>query len=261
MARLVTLCSVCLLLAFAATPAVLAEDEGEKIDEVIQRLKELDKKINDLEISMVQRLTMLEKKISQGAKAPHPQENQARAEFNKIRKQINDGELEAAKSAMGEFLKKYNDTETAKTARRLHQEVLSVIGKEAPTEWGIEKWFQGENDIDLSSDKTTLLVFWETWCPHCKREVPKLQALYDSLKGEGLQVLGVTRITKSSTEEGVAAFLKEHDVTYPIAREDGKMNGHFSVRGIPAGAVLKNGKVIWRGHPGELNEDKLRGWL
>jgi thiol-disulfide isomerase/thioredoxin len=261
MARLVTLFSVCLLLALAATPAVLAEDEGEKIDEVIQRLKDLDKKINDLEISMVQRLTALERKIAQGAKVPHPQENEARTEFNKIRQLINEGQLEEAKNRMSEFLKKYNDTETAKSARRLHQEVLSVIGKEAPTEWGIEKWFQGENDIDLSSGKTTLLVFWETWCPHCKREVPKLQTIYTALKDQGLQVLGVTRITKSSTEEAVEAFIKEHEITYPIAKEDGKMNLHFSVRGIPAGAVLKDGKVIWRGHPGELDEAKLKSWL
>jgi thiol-disulfide isomerase/thioredoxin len=261
MARLVTLFSVCLLLALAATPAVLAQDESEKLDEVIQRLKDLDNKISELEIQMVERLTMLEKKIAQGAKAPHPLENEARVEFNKIRKLINDGQLEQAKSQMGEFLKKYRGTETSKSANRLHQEVLAVIGKDAPTEWGIEKWFQGENDIDLTSSKTTLLVFWETWCPHCKREVPKLQQLYDSLKSEGLQVLGLTRITKSSTEEGVEAFIKEHEITYPIAKENGKSNAHFAIRGIPAGAVLKDGKVIWRGHPGELNVEKLKGWL
>ncbi len=261
MARLVTLFSVCLLLVLAATPAVLAEDEGEKIDEIIQRLKDLDAKINDLEIGMVQRLTALEKMIAQSEKAPHPLENEARVEFNKIRQHVNDGQLDQAKNLMTEFLKKYNDTETAKSANRLYQEVLSVIGKEAPTDWGIEKWFQGEDEIDLSSDKTTLLVFWETWCPHCRREVPKLQQIYAALKDQGLQVLGVTRITKNSSEEAVEAFLKENEITYPIAKEDGKMNAHFSVRGIPAGAVLKDGKVIWRGHPAELSEEKLKGWL
>jgi thiol-disulfide isomerase/thioredoxin len=262
MARLLSLLSVCLLLALAGTPAALAEDEGAKIDEVIERLKALEKQLDELEISMVQRLTVLEKKIAQGAKpAPHPKENEARADFNEIRKLVNDGQLEDAKTRMANFLKNYNDTETAKGARRLHMEVLSVIGKEAPTEWGIEKWFQGEDEIDLASDKTTLLVFWETWCPHCKREVPKLQQFYTALKDEGLQVLGVTRITKSSTEETVQTFIDNNDITFPIVKEDGKLNAHFSVRGIPAGAVLKNGKVIWRGHPGELDEAKLKGWL
>ena len=138
---------------------------------------------------------------------------------------------------------------------------LGVIGKDAPSDWGIEKWFQGESDIDLASDDTTLVVFWESWCPHCRREVPKMQQMYETYKPKGLQLVGLTKITKSSTEEIVESFITENKVSYPKAKENGQMSTYFGVRGIPAAAVVKDGKVVWRGHPANITEDMLKGWL
>jgi hypothetical protein len=36
---------------------------------------------------------------------------------------------------------------------------------------------------------------------------------------------------------------------------------HFGVSGIPAAAVVKGGKVVWRGHPARLSEQMLKDWL
>ena len=161
---------------------------------------------------------------------------------------------------MTAFMQKYGNTQAAKSARRTYQE-LQVVGKAIPADWGIEKWFQGESDVNLDGANTTLVVFWETWCPHCQREVPKLQALYDSLRGDGLQVVGLTKINKSSTADKVSDFIKAQNVNYPIAKENGSASTHFGVSGIPAAAVVKDGKVIWRGHPARLSEAQLKGWL
>jgi hypothetical protein len=35
----------------------------------------------------------------------------------------------------------------------------------------------------------------------------------------------------------------------------------FNVSGIPAAAVVKDGVVVWRGHPARLNNDILTGML
>jgi thiol-disulfide isomerase/thioredoxin len=161
---------------------------------------------------------------------------------------------------MAAFMKTYGATNTAKQARRLNTE-LSIIGKDVPASWDIEKWFQGESDVDLASNGTKLLVFWEVWCPHCKREVPKLQKLYDDLKGEGLTVVGLTKVNRSSTDESVKNFIKEKELGYPVAKESGSLSSHFGVSGVPAAAVVKNGKVVWRGHPARLSESMLKGWL
>jgi thiol-disulfide isomerase/thioredoxin len=233
--------------------------------EILKKLDALEKRIASLESSLNQRLGSMEKAIAKGGggvpTGPSPQlESQAQAAFGKINGLISAGKYEEAKTEMDGFMKQYAGTNTARQASRLNRE-LAVIGKSAPTDWGIDQWYQGESDVDLASDKTTLVVFWEVWCPHCKREVPKLQKIYADLKGEGLQVVGLTKLTRSSTEEGVKAFVSEQSVGYPIAKENGSASAWFGVSGIPAAAVVKDGKVIWRGHPARLSEDMLKGWL
>ena len=137
---------------------------------------------------------------------------------------------------------------------------LEVIGKAAPNTLNVEKWYTSESKIDFSASTPTLLVFWEIWCPHCRREVPKLQATWDKYKGK-LQMVGLTKLSRSSTEEKVLEFIKDNNVSYPTAKEDGELSKHFNVSGIPAAAVVKDGKVIWRGHPGRLTDSMIEGWL
>jgi hypothetical protein len=71
-----------------------------------------------------------------------------------------------------------------------------------------------------------------------------------------------TRESKASTE----AWVKRFKAQYPYAYEAGKLANHFGVRGIPAAALVDaEGKVVWSGHPGELNgkliEPALKGAL
>jgi len=247
------------VLAVAAGPA-LAQDT---VESLTQRVQALENRIATLERTLTQKLTAIEQKLAQpGAQVqpPSPQEQEAMAALQKINQFVASGDYDKARADMVEFMKTYPTTQAAARARKLNEE-LSVIGKDTPAKWGIEKWFQGEKDIDLTSGKTTLVVFWEEWCPHCRREVPKLQQVYDGLKGNGLQVIGLTKLTRNVTEEKAQQFLTEQKVGYPVAKEDGTLSTYFGVSGIPAAVVVKNGKVIWRGHPAQLDEAKLKSWL
>ena len=133
----------------------------------------------------------------------------------------------------------------------------AVVGKEAKLE--VESWLQGEGTLD--GHKATLLVFFETWCPHCKRELPELQAEYEALKGEGLEIIGITRLTRDTSEADLQAFIDAGGLTYPIAKDDGATGSHYEVSGVPAAALVKNGKIVWRGGAGALNSEMLRASL
>ena len=74
-------------------------------------------------------------------------------------------------------------------------------------------------------------------------------------------MVGVTRITRTSTEESVQEFIKGNDVNYPMAKETGALAEYFNVQGIPAAALVKDGKIIWRGHPTRVTEKLLSSWL
>ena len=196
-----------------------------------------------------------------GAAVDPAKEEAAKKLYEEISQLVSKGEMEPAKAKAKELGSKYAATTTFKRARKLIAE-LEVVGKPVPTNWAssMEKWYQGEGEVDLSKG-TTLLVFWEVWCPHCRREVPELKATYESFKGKGLSVVGLTKITRSATEESVLEFVKEQGVSYPLAKENGDLSREFNVSGIPAAAVVKDGKIIWRGHPARLNDDMLNSWL
>jgi len=178
-------------------------------------------------------------------------------EVNQARQQ---GDMANAKAKVALLMNDYGNTRAAKQAAGLQRD-LAAIGKPAPATWAIERWFQGEGEIDLDGNGTTLVVFWETWCPHCRREVPKLQKLWESKRDKGLQVLGLSQMTKSANDETMRSFIEEHQLRFPLAKEDGKLASYFGVGGIPSAAVIKNKEVVWSGHPAQLTPTLIDNWL
>src|SRR5690606_36388063 len=107
---------------------------------------------------------------------------------------------------------KFPNSRVNAASKRLREQ-MEVVGKSI-TSLQIDEWYQGETS--LADGKATLLVFWEVWCPHCKREVPKLQATYEKFKGEGLNVIGLTKLTRGKTADEAKSFISEQNVGYPM---------------------------------------------
>ncbi len=220
---------------------------------------EMEKRVVELET----KITDLEKKVASGPTKATPAneaEEQAAAELLKAATKLaEEMKYDDAKGKVKELREKHPTTRAARAAQRLESE-LAIIGKEAGS-MNVEKWYQG-NVASLDEGKATLLVFWEVWCPHCKREVPKLGETSAKYNGKGLNVVGLTKLTRNVTEDQVTAFIKDNGVTYPMAKEKGDaMSQHFGVRGIPAAAMVKDGKVVWRGHPARLTDQMLESWI
>lgn len=169
-----------------------------------------------------------------------------------------EGRADEARERVDAF--RADDPEAAAWTKSLDRE-LEVIGKPAPTDWSIETWYQGGEDVDLDGERPTLVLFWEQWCPHCRAEVPKIQAIQDHYAERGLQIVAVTRITRTATDEAVREFVDESGVTYPVAKETGDLAAYFNVKGIPAAAIVRDGAIVWRGHPIRLTDDVLDLWF
>ena len=74
-------------------------------------------------------------------------------------------------------------------------------------------------------------------------------------------MIGLTKLSRSSTKEKVREFIYENEITYPMAKENGEMSKYFNVSGIPAAAFIKDGTIVWRGHPARITVDMLNSWL
>jgi len=255
---------VALLFAVLAVglPTTVSAQSDADVKALTQKVEDLEKRLATMERNLTTQLQRISQQLAQGGGGGVNQaaETEAQTALAAVNRLISSGDTAKAKAEMTEFMKKHGSTKVAQGARRTYQE-LQVIGKAVPADWGISQWFQGEKDTNLSDNGTKLVVFWETWCPHCAREVPKLQAVYDSLKGQGLDVIGLTKVTKSATDEKVAEFIKTKNMTYPVAKENGSATQHFGVSGVPAAVVVKDGVVVWRGHPARLSEAQIKAWL
>jgi len=238
----ITLIALCGTLAMAACVDPAME----------QRIAELETKVTTLEEQAKKA------PAARAANAPpqvdQKREQEAATKYNEIRNAIKEMKIDEAKAQIAALEKDYSDTRAGRAIRKTKAE-LEVYGKDA-IDLKVEKWYTKQTD--MKSGKATMLVFWEVWCPHCKREVPKLQAMYDKYNSQGFNMVGLTRITKSATEESVAAFVKDNNISYPVAKQDGEeMSRHYGIGGIPAAAVVRDGKVIWRGHPAQITEDMI----
>jgi len=247
------------LLLVLATPCfgqAGTEELEKKIDELTRRVDTLEKKLAASTAAAARRNAPAAKPAANSAAG----REEALALYDKIDGLVATGNVDQAQRELTAFEEKYAGTQAAGYTASLKRE-LAVVGKDAPADWSIEKWFQGESDVKLDGRQPTLIVFWESWCPHCRHEVPKLEQVYESYKDKGLQVIGVTRLTRDATEESVSSFIAEQSVKYPIAKESGALAEYFNVKGIPAAAVVRNGKIVWRGHPVRLTDELLANWF
>lgn len=216
-----------------------------------QEVTDLDARIKALEEKLAKtEAAGAAKPGAPAAPVASPEEDAASALMKEAQVAINGADFELAKAKLAEISEKYPQTRAAKAATRISAEI-GIIGTDAPT-LEVEKWFQGKAAWD--SKKATLLIFWEQWCPHCKEEMPKMQPLSEKWSSK-LNVVGLTKVTKKSTDELVTAFLSENKIKFAVGKEkDGTMSKAFMVTGIPAAAIVRDGKIIWRGHPNKLTE-------
>jgi thiol-disulfide isomerase/thioredoxin len=98
----------------------------------------------------------------------------------------------------------------------------------------------------LLRGRVVLVNFWATWCLPCRAEMPLLQAMATRHDAAGLTVLGLS-VDRDGPEE-VAKFLRERDITYPVAIVGRDVETAFGgVQGYPTSVLLdRTGRVRYK---------------
>src|SRR5438132_8111335 len=67
--------------------------------------------------------------------------------------------------------------------------------------------------------KGAMIVFYRAadWCPYCKTQLLELQSQYDSLRKDGLGLVGISY----DSQEILAAFSEQHGITFPLLSDVG----------------------------------------
>ncbi|MDT9699375.1 TlpA disulfide reductase family protein [Streptomyces sp. P17] len=117
-------------------------------------------------------------------------------------------------------------------------------------------------DVSTYDGKVVVLNVWGSWCAPCRAEAPNLEKVYQDLKAEGVQFVGIN--TRDTSTKNALAFEKEYGVTYPSLYDPtGKLmlrfeKGTLNPQAIPSTLVLDREGNIAARSLAALSEEKLR---
>lgn len=97
-----------------------------------------------------------------------------------------------------------------------------------------------ENFSALSKDQVALVVFWATWCPRCREEVPDINEL-TAQYGPSLLVIGISAGESLQTVKAHAAGL---GIRYPVVVTELSNFAKLGIDSIPRLLLLdSNGQI------------------
>jgi cytochrome c biogenesis protein CcmG, thiol:disulfide interchange protein DsbE len=105
------------------------------------------------------------------------------------------------------------------------------IGKAAP-ELVVTELDGQTFDLAKLRGKVVLVNYWATWCAPCRKDMPKLDALYRRYHDQNLEIIGIS-IDRDSDLEKVRKVAPK--LAYPVALLKGISNDGF---GPPAGVPI-----------------------
>ncbi|KUN93642.1 TlpA family protein disulfide reductase [Streptomyces caeruleatus] len=113
--------------------------------------------------------------------------------------------------------------------------------------------------------KVLVINVWGSWCPPCRAEAKNFQTVYDDVKGQGVEFVGIN--TRDTNTTVAKAFEKEFGITYPSLYDPtGKQmlrfkKGTLNPQAIPSTLVIdRKGRLAARALT-PLSEETLRSML
>lgn len=124
----------------------------------------------------------------------------------------------------------------------------------------------GEEPLTLASlrGRVVLVDFWTYSCVNCLRTIPRLQALQERYRGDGLTVLGVhtPEFAFEADAGNVGDAVRDLGITYPVALDpDFATWEAFGTRYWPTTYLIDRTGRVRDLHVGEGDEERTEGYL
>jgi len=86
--------------------------------------------------------------------------------------------------------------------------------------------------LEAQRGSVVFVHFWASWCGPCRKEMPAIQRMWNTLQDEGLKI---ALVNTAEDEDTVFSFLAAHAPTIrPLMDRDGQQTEGWEPRGLPA---------------------------
>lgn len=135
-----------------------------------------------------------------------------------------------------------------------------AIGNPAP-DFTLQTFAGDEIALSDQQGKVVILNFWGSWCEPCKKEMPALQAFWESAPDD-VMMIGIG--SKQDTDAKSREFAEEFGITYPIGRDSegdrvttGMIAQNYNITFYPMTYVISPDGIVTRLIVGGVDEDDL----
>ena len=115
--------------------------------------------------------------------------------------------------------------------------------------------------LGSAKGEATLLQFWASWCPHCRRDVELLKSAFTKYQGKGVRIVTVS---VDQDQKALATFLRGEPLPYPVVAAYSKPNTPesqlpdlYETQGIPAYILVDAHGTIAKMKSGSMAEGKV----
>ncbi|HOX28060.1 MAG TPA: TlpA family protein disulfide reductase [bacterium] len=126
------------------------------------------------------------------------------------------------------------------------KESLRLVGRNAP-ELSLPTYDNRNYKLSWPKNRNTILIFWSIGCPHCLKELPKMQSFSNNYRGDyGFDVVTVTRAGDSKGRSSLRDIVRENVFTFPILLDEkGDATKKYGVKFVPSVFIIdKKGKIV-----------------